>query len=223
MKIVSKWKDYYDYISHQYGADLDCTYVRKSRDPLAEYKIPFPSNYFKPKLKLSYDRAFGLFSSRSHYYTCSYILAGEYVFPILSKYTWRYHKGVGGYEFDSHILVTSNEYDLFESDVHHQPLLGEIPPKARLNELIQTVGVPVFELKRFRDYLHVERRIPVLKDYGVPALVSADQMWQSIYSTLINVLRKNPDKEPPAKTEEKYRIEAAGFDLKTSFRHPIKL
>ena len=37
-----------------------------------------------------------------------------------------------------------------------------------------------------------------------------------------NVLRKSPDKEPPVTIGNDDRIEAAGFDLKTSFRHPIK-
>jgi len=44
-------------------------------------------------------------------------------------------------------------------------------------------------------------------------------MWQSIYSALTNVLRTDPDKQPPATLNNQEKIWASGFDEKVSFRH----
>jgi hypothetical protein len=43
-----------------------------------------------------------------------------------------------------------------------------------------------------------------------------------IYNFIQNVLRKNPDTIPPVEVKNENKILSAGFDLKTSFRNPIK-
>ena len=52
-----------------------------------------------------------------------------------------------------------------------------------------------------------------------PKVMPADQAWQQIQFFLTNTLKVN--ERPMIETDDKYHIIAAGFDLKTSFRHPV--
>lgn len=105
-------------------------------------------------------------------------------------------------------------------------------PADRVEAIIRAVNAPVFLVRgvhrserkgsdaRART-ICFDERVPVLKDFGFPALFPPEVIWQDIYTTLTSVLRADPDKAPPVQVAEKYRIEGAGFDLKTSFRHPV--
>lgn len=104
----------------------------------------------------------------------------------------------------------------------------------QLDPVLRAVGAPVFALadviaKEFPNAaricdveLRVHKRIPVLKDLGLPAYAPPTAVWQEIARVLTSVLRKDPDKQPPCVIANDDRVEAAGFDLVSSFRHPVK-
>lgn len=92
-------------------------------------------------------------------------------------------------------------------------------------EIIETLNAPVFQV--VHDFTqgrsHVLNRVPVLKD--VKGLVGQLPAPEKIYQDICNFLisrRKSPDRQPPVDIDEKSRILKAGFDLKSSFRHPVK-
>lgn len=58
-----------------------------------------------------------------------------------------------------------------------------------------------------------------LNDLGFASVMSAEQAYQEIESYIVNVLRTNPDKEPPVQIDDKDKIDQHGFDKKISFRH----
>jgi len=65
----------------------------------------------------------------------------------------------------------------------------------------------------------VEDRIPILQNVGFASVMPAEQCYQEIAHYITNVLRDNPDIRQPVEVDDKYKIVAAGFDTKTSFRH----
>jgi hypothetical protein len=204
MKIVSKFKDYYDYISHQYGADPLYTYDRK---PFGDYKY----GIHHVLMNGTNDQYFRLDIGRRYYEDANLIIliAGNYIFKFLRSFNKTK---------DS--IVTTNSLVGYGNT----SILG-ISNETRI-KLIKLVGVPVFLIEDLKvDYrtgypvLHISERIPILKDYGISAIVSATDMWQSIFYTLSNVLQPNIDKQPPKEVNNYEKILAHGFDPKISFRH----
>lgn len=223
MRIQSKFKDFYDFVSHRFGADPDVVYERKNglettvsrkmftdantfRNTFSEYAWGGPRGKGKRQIWVGSD------------YEMQFVVAGTYCFALAK------HKS-------SVTVPLSNTHDPFLVKDHrdyttrsNRPLRPSLPTPKELEALVRIVGTPVFLARGWNDKrreIQIYNDVPVLADLGIPALVTPEQMWQSIYSTIINVLRSNPDKAPPVQVAEKYRIEGAGFDLKTSFRHPV--
>lgn len=245
MKIQSKYKDYYDYISHKFGADPNTVYVRNTI-PISEKidlrKLPSwksDTDYYHrdTNARVFYDSLAG---NRDEYdksgrltlsYKLQFVVVGDHVIPVVkeTKPGW----------MDADHIVQKESYEKFEplSSAHShlltpkpsrylvdlRPRMPSLPSSAQLQELIRAVGVPVFRIleRDRRDRLHIAEKVPNLSDMNIPSVLPAEAAWQSIYTTLTSVLRIDPDKAPPVVVGEKYRIEAAGFDLKTSFRNPV--
>ena len=64
--------------------------------------------------------------------------------------------------------------------------------------------------------------MPNLGELNFGRMIPAEQMWQDIRATITDVLRPNPDRAPPVEISNEDKIHKAGFDGKTSFRHPVK-
>jgi hypothetical protein len=214
VKIQSRFKDYYDHISHRFGSDPDTVYVR---EPIRNNNlIEWPEGAGAVR---GGKRCFlNTFDTR-HRYTMEFVVAGMHVVAFGSS-----HDGSGVPE----MLGPQHEHLLVQSwrNESSRPIL---PDSDQLTALVRRVGHPVFLVRGWHAMpgvaghwrLEIAERIPVLKDLGFPAIISDQQMWQDIYQTLTTVLRKNPDKEPPVRLANDDRIHAAGFDLKSSFRHPV--
>lgn len=213
MKIQSKYKDYYDFITFRFGGDPDIVYARS---PLKITDIMYNARgFFADVINYEYRR--------DHHIT--FIVAGSYVIPLINH--WEKKIDISTNEV-SHTLIA----EILEEKHYHLLMKGykstkpiglpKFPVGDKLNDVIRLVGQPVFLINKVEhDRLLLSDRIPILKDYGIASLITPQEMWQNIYTCLTNVLRKNPDKEPPVEVAEKYKIHAAGFDLKTSFRHPV--
>lgn len=215
MKIQSRFKDYYDFISHKFGADPNCVYVR---EPLKEISVEWPKVaesqrfYQKDSEKFFYSTLDERQSQHSSLYM-EFVVAGPHCAAYLRRY-----------DSDTMTPLSAvHEHRLMKTGEKGEPLYPNLPSKEQLYDLIKVVGAPVFQIRR-REYdgkLLLADRIPILRDLDFPARVPAAQMWQDIYDVLTNVLRHNPDKAPPVTIANDDRIHAAGFDLKTSFRNPI--
>ena len=222
MKIQSKFKDYYDFVSTKFGQDPDCVYVRKStQNGFDNLEWPTKEDYFRDTInktmlpgRRGLPRAWNPSPNSAIY--MEFIVAGPHVVAFIRRNNklerlTKAHEPILGVDWKTSL-----------------PMYPKLPSGKDLEELIRLVGAPVFHireqghsLKKNAIRLLIDDRVPVLADLGFASIVPAEQMWQDIYSTMINVLRKNPDKAPPVQVAEKYRIEEAGFDLKTSFRHPV--
>ncbi len=233
MKIQSIFKDYYDYVGQLYGEDPGVVYVRGKVPGFGDLKFERGTNPFTRYHKAS--------DKDSVNCDLEYIIAGELVVPIVRSVTRI---------TDSHTQnVTCQEtYQLFdrlffdwfngtryaygvrkrltminERDWHKfQDTFSDSSFKKKIRALTLKAGVPVFKVSFALDGIpRIEEYTPVLSRHCVASVMSPEQMWQNIYSTMTSVLRKDPDKEVPVKLSNESRIHKAGFDLKSSFRHPV--
>lgn len=232
MKIQSKFRDYYDHISYRFGQDPDVTYVRA---PLKVTEIDWPHHEFfydtlrrgtqwvgedgKRKKPVVFDPGASI----------EFVVAGPRVVPILHRHARPRYDGqtvVGMLVQESWEILGLQHEHLLQPDWPVGVKYPALPSGDKLRDLIQRVGAPVFLVLGMKGHgrgnrLLLAERVPVLAQLGFAGLVPDTEMWQSIYATLTNVLRKSPDLMPPVVVEDKYKIHAAGFDNKTSFRDPV--
>lgn len=230
MKIQSKFKDYYDYISHRFGADPNVFFDRRST---------LPERVALPERRGWNDHSFEKFSADFYLavnswdtgWRLAHVVAGSIVATTIERSWW---DGRRQRELPEELLDIAKhaealrDDDCFASRRRPSPKRGQQEhDPSEVECLIRAVGAPVFrvlDIVSDRDgrAAVIDSRAPVLKDIvGWMARFPAEQVWQSIYTALASVLRADPDKAPPVEVAERHRIEYAGFDLKTSFRHPV--
>lgn len=225
MRLQSRFKDYYDFISHRFGGDPSCVYVREPpRGSGTGYFLVDACDTedgFKDEIAYAHRLK----------YDMRYIIIGTRVYPFV-------HDRVRG---DMHLLVKEGGTGIDRFLAHNYKTKGpsypEPIPVAKLENLIRAVGAPVFEVvsidvswtnktspashRSRKTSLKISGHVPVLADLGFPSFLPAKDAWQEIYTTLTSVLRRDPDKEVPVKLSNNDRVMKAGFDLKSSFRHPV--
>lgn len=213
MHIVSRFKDYYDYIGQRYGEDPSVTYIRKEIPlHLAEKEI---------------DKLSGFFHSWYLPQNVMLVVAGELTFPVESTSVYDKEFGVwspptyrllDGQSYNQHFEYRSRyRYSLLRRNrwADFQDAIDGYTPT--FFSFMKATEAPVFLLTD----AGVQEQVPVMKNFGIASVCSPEDMWQNIYYTFTNIIRRNPDKEPPVEIANDDRIQKAGFDLKTSFRHPV--
>lgn len=203
MRIISKFKDYYDHVAYIGGPDPRVIYERKpfDTDLIVEHEVSrFPYYWTK----------------QGGYEFKWLVIAGRY-WLLLRK----------GWEQKPFALLSEEEFPQFCSSCYDicmhgvEYFLGRYDH--RLVTLSRAIRAPVFiinSINRKQGTLVVEKQIPKLSEYPITKLISAEQMFQYIAYFMGNTLNVSPDVAPPVEIADKYKIEQAGFDLKTSFRHP---
>lgn len=96
---------------------------------------------------------------------------------------------------------------------------------ADLLKVHRALNAPIFSFHiGIHGYLHVDNEIPILSE--IPGFVKKagdpGVFYQRIYNFFIEN-RANTDLEPPVEVDNKSKILKAGFDMRTSFRHPVRL
>lgn len=218
MKIISPFKDYYDWIAGKYGGG----------DPRLVYKRTKIQGQ-NIKDRVIYD----IVSGRSY--------------ELSSLNANRYRLGKSTYSFNI-LIFCGRPYLVVKIDGATNILSEEKHPDLwqMLNKtsngitslLLKSTSIDFYLGKQtqFAENLCkeydqpvlliinglgavVDDRIPVLQDVGFASIMSAVQCYQEISHFLGNVLRESPDTKPPIQVDDKYKIIGAGFDTKTSFRH----
>lgn len=206
MKIISPFKDYYDWIAGKYGGG----------DPRLIYKRT------KIQGQDTRDRViYDIVSGRSH--------------ELSRLNTNRYRLGKSTYSFNI-LIFCSRQYLVVKIDdatnilsEEKHPDLWQMLNKTSIDfylgkqtqfaeNLCKQYDQPVLLIINDLGAV-VNDRIPVLQDVGFASIMSAEQCYQEISHFLGNVLRESPDTKPPVEIDDKYKIIGAGFDTKTSFRH----
>ena len=244
MKIISKFKDFYDYKVGKYGVDEKLVYTRKTyceyfqgffRDINIDYRISeddFNKNLKKNikvtdeknihKILFIGEKLIHLFFTENGVYTHLDIKNNE----DLRKYTdFEYRKEItfkDGKKFNIYTRFKDDWEYLLSYDRKKLINLNINKDNVILNEpilLIEYIGKCNNEkAKRYYSYsLYKFIYNSNLSQIGV--YIDADFVWQSLVEFLSN---KRSEKEISPEVSDENKILSKGFDLKTSFRPNMK-
>lgn len=228
MIIRTKTKDFYDYVQHVYGRDPNIVWDRDviTRDPeilsipgsplqkqsifqasvslekvgLPDYKVDAPG----------YIYHFG--------FSCISVLGRVYLT----------YKGQ---------LVTKELFEKLHKNDEvycYTPISFQRPwesiyeftskPNDEVLKMHKQLNAPIIKFNiGYHKYVYVSNAVPIISEIPgfVKLLGSPENLYKKLYNFFIEN-RANIDLEPPVSVDNKSKIQKAGFDLKSSFRHPIK-
>ncbi len=206
MRIISKWKDYYDYLSWHFGQDNSIIYKRK----------PFSSEIGISKKDLP-QLPNDVFIN----YRFKWLSICSVLFLLVEKREangsygpWKmYSTDDFSDEFNSKL---NKNYFFNGSYTQH---IGKSSPLVL--ELHKQVSAPVFCFVTVWNGCYIDDIIPKLDVLGIPSVYPAEQIYQDISYFIGNTLTPSPDTVVPNISSDKEKILQHGFDLKQSFRHRL--
>jgi hypothetical protein len=218
MKIISKFRDYYDNVAWTYGGgDPKIRYERHEIENVGPFKMRLP---FAPlRDKWQYSRVM-----RTSFWGRS-LIVGDRIYTVFSECK-PYLAGRPNWFLPDidHELITRKE-TLLRWEHRGKELYYVKTGKAI--DLCRLVGQPVFWLdyerlgtrKNEPPNVKVFREIPKLCEImNFAKLYPADQIYQDLSYVIGNLRHEPPDDNPPVQVDAKIRLEKHGFDPKTSFR-----
>jgi len=235
MKIISKFKDYYDWVAQRYGGgDPLNVWIRQDTvDNIEGLGLRF-LNLKIPDVGLS---PMGWSTKGSDCgWNLEYCVLNGIAYPLVRKWiTTDPYKLIKTKEpfrllrendpFIDFYLSRNNinswhKYDFTTGDflTRKERISLWLEPK-QSNALIkahQTLKQPAFIVVNSES---ASGRLPRLGKLGFPALFSAEQAYQNLSYFVSNYLRDSVDLNPPVAVSDRDRIVQYGFDLKKSFRH----
>lgn len=235
MKILSKFKDYYDYLVHQYGEDPSIILDRRDI-PVENGNVKSLSSLGVDRLPLKLpERKQGLRAGDNSFVNVEYfvivIMGVPYLVEKLTEYrTDKKHLVVSSKTNSKWIKRAEDTYDhpeikklnpkIYNLAWHNAHLTQQTVPE--LIKISKAVNRAVYKLDsgvgQFGFGIGVYRESPCLTAEKCCPL-TPQEMYQQLSYYIGNVLRDSPDKQPPVQVSDKDRILQHGFDLKQSFRH----
>lgn len=199
MKIISKYKDYYDYLQGIYGQDEKLILDRSKGSSMNKSDIESLKDGKGINLAIM-----GLMFTMIYYQGKWYTERGLYnIGKQILHNSRRYSSG-----YNNQYIIKNVEID------SKTGLPKEFNPirEVALTNLNNVLDCPI--LKVYDEFTSTNaEEFPKLSDYNFGAVISPEDMWVNLYNWLSRV------KEEPNTQTDKEKIVAAGFDLKTSFRN----
>lgn len=214
MKIISNFRDYYDFVAHQLysGGDEKIVFVRKNKiqpEVILPYCTDIPIVYTNSKGTISFK---WLLVCNKRYL----LISNEKDCSNLNKF-----RIVNQLDFNNHL---SDYYyrAKFESFVGQES--RQVVDILKLLEIpIAIVDEIAYDRKLGTTRVKVNPVAPFLEKLGFTSIKDPYTLYQDLYHFMANVIRTNPDVSPPVEINNKQRIVQHGFDLKQSFRHRKKI
>lgn len=225
MKIISAHKDYYDHIAHLYGGgDPKITYARHRLGVVEQSNTDTfirGLDIEQPGLPDSgFDQLYRAFK-----YKTKWLAINGKLYLLLADAQDPYHPTPDNWSVLNEarhpqawaLLHTTRSW--WQRDRDQIQYIGREMPEVL--ELSRKLDAPVFTFSSsyYRTTVHVDGNIPILAPLGIPALISASQLYQDIAYFIGNTMKGAPDLMPATAQTNKEKITAAGFDLVQSFRH----
>ena len=245
MKIISKFRDFYDYKVAKYGVDEKLVYTRKtyceyfesfvidvytaSDDRISEenFNKNLKENfeYFKGinfhKILILGEKLIHLFFTENAVYTH---FDAKKLDVSKGTYQSYYSKEItfnDGKKFDIHITFNELWDDFFNYDrKRFLSYLNISKEEVLFNEpiiLVEYIGGIDRKIARYDNSVYKFTYNPNLSQMGV--YIDEDFIWQSLVEFLSN---KRSEKEISPEVSNENKILSKGFDLKTSFRPNMK-
>jgi hypothetical protein len=234
MKIISSFKDYYDYVGFIGGReDSRVVYKRPEVFPQSGKDLRF-TEYGSLK---DLPSLWGIWARTNkedelYFKWCAiagkqYLLSRRVVYNkqtglVQESESWRFlHKDDPNY----HLMVERRDrLDLFNPNSSCNLANWHGVKSEVVTKVSRKLGQPVFFFKAEHSWgqpsrtIEVEQEVPNLGALGLGKLLAAEQLYQEIEYFMGNLINENPDTQPPAEVSDKDKIKQHGFDLKTSFR-----
>lgn len=198
MRIISKFKDYYDYLRGIYGEDEKLTLDRTE----------FTQNI----LHSSPNGVLDFFVCDMNYQALlkdGKIYWGEDIaqFSKEPKYWFYYRHALGKKEDYYHVDIQKSKFN------SETLVISKLPQPTQWNEKL-ACPILIRDLKYDRDVQECELNVfPILKEYDFHKVMDPTAIWIALSTWLAKpkeILDTQTDKE---------KVISAGFDIKTSFRN----
>jgi hypothetical protein len=223
MKIISKFKDYYDFVGNVYGNDPIVTYPRGE----ISLTCKLPKKFCKPMYSC-YD-ADGIASADGDTkYGIEWLVVGLKAFMIIVTNTTGIPITREILSFEKHTHLIDLRIKRYRSFWKYREISTAFikenhgTPDNNLLKFTKAVGHPVYVVRGSHNWNAVptvDALCPKLGELGLASQYPAEQIYQDIEYFLLNTMNPNPDNAPPIQVADKDRIVQHGFDLKSSFRH----
>jgi hypothetical protein len=243
MRIKSDFKDYYDYIPHQYGGgDPKIIYPRAHR--ISEDRRSqegcirgFPSLGERNWMTRQYKWETLGFPAEPPFKWA--VVCGKY-YPIMGLLElWIPEGNQSGLIFNNQTgkcfkvacwELVQEDSVLYKALFPANPWSGVPPVFGHFSEdlvkLSKRVGQPVFSIESYRypkpggvvQDITIDAEVPNLGALGFPKIISAEKMYQDLAYFVGNLIHDTPDLQPPKTLTNDENIIRHGFDLKKSFR-----
>lgn len=221
MKIISKFKDYYDYISHLYGVDNKIVY---ERNLYINFSTPKDNIHVTGK---DVDIVNLHFNSGECSYDYRYfwlIICGRRFLLYGSCNTTKWKIFDNTDDKFAKLLPISKSRNIYFGNRFYTPeyFMGEFSQK-NLDFNIKLKCPIVMCGKYYRNGpVPTFTESPILGDVeGFVKMYPAEQIYQDIYYFMANQINGSPDLNPPVDVSDKYKIEYHGFDA-VSFRPKMR-
>lgn len=218
MKILSSFKDYYDFVSTQYGVDDRIVY---NRNKIENTPIKVPLTYkpistsgldlfYRPTHDTDFDYRWLVVTGKS------YLVIQRQAFVPNFPRVWELYS-----EYKHKDLVDKLKSKLIYRPRTIDSLMGfEDPFYVALHK---TLKMPVFMVTRAvfsrERFLLIDNAVPHLGNLGFASLVEPTKVFQNISHYLTDIISQTPDTLPLVTVSDIDLIVGKGFDLKQSFRH----
>jgi hypothetical protein len=231
MKIISKFKDYYDFISKKYGGG-DPKVVYKRREIGKRKKICGQEVIVEVDHVTDVDLSLNLDDRYHKFKLGTLFIAGDCFLVIKYEgHNWELLD-----EFGKHKEIVKDYKNriyrdlwLYKSKIPYfdgirQKINRE---KDKIIQVAKEIKEPVFIIhntfyinkgNKSQTCVKLDELCPILENVGIPSVLSAEQIYQKLAYFIGNVLCDSPDIKPPVELSDKEKIIKGGFDIKTSFR-----
>lgn len=210
MRIFSKFRDYYDGLAeHEKGDYLTCVWTRTEKDV----------EVYINDIKELDERSKHMFVYGHSIRPCYLIIAGK-VYPFLQDRKDPEDKYLYSVE-----EVEKRRQGYFRKHYREQERISFFAPYPDMTDLCLRLEAPIilicpyspnYQAGQGRPYRNVAINVK-LSDWGFQKVMSAPEVYQVLDVFMSNVMVK--DQMPPTQQTDIEKVEAHGFDKKTSFRN----
>jgi hypothetical protein len=220
MKIISKFKDYYDWVAQRYGGgDPLNTWSRLDflvRHYHGESVFDTPETTYHGVVNHSWGTP-----TDNYGWNLTFCVLNGRPYPLVNY--WETDRLGITHVQPKRLLREGDAFlDFYrQTRGHHtkkeEQIQSWLNPKEShlLLKVSRELQQPAFII-RGREL--IEGKLPRLGELGFAALFSAEQMYQNLSYFVGNYLRESADLKPPVTISDRDRILQHGFDLKKSFR-----
>jgi len=227
MKLISNFKDYYDFLIGKYGIDDNIVFNRTIFKGNVDFYVECDS---LPNIVHVYPNDNKNYYSKLIDFYCLVICGKMY---LLIQYPDESLKLISEFDFENENIYHEVAIDIIgyknfrkKKKITEKDLQKEVIGKYNKNliGIHKEIKSPIFIITRAvgrtTSPITISERSPILRDIkGIPSLIPAEDLYKDIIYFIGNVINNNPDEGKINNISNRDKIIKGGFDPITSFRN----